>query len=552
MGSTASTSHVPSAAVDDRRGPASSAWLFAGIVLAFVVWLFTLPLVPTQDGPMHRYYIHVLDAVLHHSALYGVYQVRHPFPPYATHYGLLLALSHVVSYDMAEKLFTALIVVCFAYGLRFCALACGRAGETVSLFAAPLFLHWALLMGFMNYSLALGIFLFIAGCWQCAISGHSRYWIPFALLVCVLTVTHPVPLLILVALCVFDLLLRTVLLRSRSLLFPRQSIGLALAAIVFCLVAFQVPAAALQKHAATSVFADMGFHARIAAQCLLLAGVSPFYTVTHSVLPNLYRLILYAVFAGALLLAARALRQNWLRRQLGFGDTFFLSTLLLMCAIPLLPDYVNGSGFFSTRMVVLLWMGALVAASGVHSLSPAAQRALRVAGVACAAISLLAAQVYFAPVARQLAQAEHPSIPVNQRGLVLNGPDLDNYVHHRYQVAFDPFAWGTALAFVQSNDVILDSPWIDQNIAPLQAVPGSPLLVDDIRMTHLSKTDPGFLPGASLPMSREHRLVQASTVLLYADTPQELEKGIGEQIPPGDAARFQCSPQGWYLVCIAH
>ena len=540
-----------STSVAEQRVSRASRYLFAAMMLIYSIWVLMLPVFPTQDGPMHRYYIHVLDAVLHHSQLYSVYRIRHPFPPYATHYGLLLALSHVVSYDMAEKLFTILIIVCFGYGLRFCSMGCGPAGEVISFFSAPLFLHWALMMGFMNYSLALGIFLFVAGCWQRACTGKPQYWVPFAVLVCLLTVTHPVPLLILLALCTFDLLLRSFFLRARGTGFEGRTIAFAIAALVFCFVAFQVPAASLQKHAASSVFADMGFHARTAAQCLLLAGVSPFYTVTHSLLPNLYRLILYAIFAGALLLGARALRVHWAARQIGFSDTFLISTVLLAVAIPILPDYVNGSGFFSTRMVVLLWIGALVAASGVDTLSLPTQRALRWSALGCAAISLLAAQVYFRPVAIQLSRVEQQSIPGNQRGLVLTGPDLDNYVHHRYQVAFDPFAWGPALAFVRANDVILDSPWIDQNIAPLQAVPGSPLMVDDIRMTHLSKTDPGFLPGASLPQSKEHSLTQAATVLLYSDTPPELEKGIGEQLPLPDASRFTCSRESWYLTCIA-
>ena len=539
----------PQQANRERRFMLSSHLLFAGIVLAFLAWILSLPLFPTQDGPMHRYYIHVLDAVLHGSKLYSIYRVRHPFPPYATHYGLLLALSHIVSYDTAEKLFTILVVVCFAYGLRFCAMSFGHAGNVVSFFAAPLFFNWALMMGFMNYSLALGIFLFIAGCWQRACAGAARYWIPFVLLVCLLTLTHPVPLLILIALCTLDLLLRAFLLRGASP-WPGRQIASAVAALVFCLLAFKIPAASLQKHAASSVFADMGFHSRVTAQVMLLAGVSPYYTVTHAPLLNLYRLLLYAIFFGGMFLGVRALRRHWVSRKLALSDTFLISTVLLALAIPFLPDYVNGSGFFATRMVVLLWMGALIAASGAGVLSLKTQQTMRLAALAAAAVSLLAAQVYFRPVAKALAQAEQQSLPRDQDALVLSGPDLDDYVHHTLQIASDPFAWGPSLAFVRANDAILDSPWIDQNIAPLQAVPGAPLLVDDIKLTHMSKTDAGFSREASLPKSRAHMLLSRATVLLYSDTPQELDKGIGEQLEPPEAARYQCSRQGWYLLCV--
>jgi hypothetical protein len=525
--------------------------LFAAMIACFAVWVFTLPVFPTQDGPMHRYYIHVLDALLHHSALYGAYVIRHPFPPYATHYFILMELSHVFSYDVAEKLLIVGILGCFAYGLRFCAMGCGRAGNVLSFFAAPLLLHWALMMGFFNYSIALGLFLLIAGCWQRAIRGRRVFWIPFVLLVCLVTVTHPVPLLILTALCLLDLLLRALLLRRRAASFDTQTLVLACCALAFCLVAFRIPAASMQSHATESIFADFGFHARGTGQMLLLAGISPFYTLARGILPNLYRLALYGIFIGAMYMAARAFLLHWRERRLGFSDTFFISTILLALAIPVLPDYVNGSGFFATRMVVLLWMGALIAASGGEFRSERTPpRALALALVV-ACISLLAAQVYFRPLANALAGVESQPLPQGQKGLLLVGIRLDDHVRHRYQVSFDPFTWAPALAFVRADDVILDSPWIDQNITPIESAPGSPILIDDIRMTHLSHTDPGFQPNAPLPQSREPALTHEARFLLYADTPDELNRGLADVLMPEDAAQFQCSRKAWYLVCVA-
>ena len=341
------------------------------------------------------------------------------------------------------------------------------------------------------------------------------------------------------------------LLRRHAAALNGHDLALAGAAIVFCLLAFQVPAAALQKHAAGSVFADMGLHARTIGQCVLLAGVSPYYTVSHAVLPNLHRLVLYAVSLGSLYLGVRAFREHWIAGQLRLSDTFLLSTALLAPAIAILPDYVNGSGFFATRMVVLLWIGALTAASGLDTLRPTAEARLRWAALGCAAVSLLAAQVYFRPEAKALRAVEQQPMRANEIGLLLTGIGLDTWVHRHYQTAPDPFAWGPALAFVRANSVILDSPWIDQNIAPLQAVPGSPLLVDDIRMTHLSKTDSGWKENASLPASREAALLRPSSVLLYADTPEALARGIGEQLRPDEAARYNCTREGWYLMCTA-
>ncbi len=120
---------------------------FLGVVCA---WVLSLPVFPTQDGPMHRYYAHALGAVLAHDPRYAAYAVRRPFPPYATQYLTLLALFHVFSYSLAEKLFTCAEILCFGFGIRFAATAVGPAGAWVSLLVVPLLLPWFLMMGFYN------------------------------------------------------------------------------------------------------------------------------------------------------------------------------------------------------------------------------------------------------------------------------------------------------------------------------------------------------------------------------------------------------------------
>jgi hypothetical protein len=98
-------------------------------------------------------------------------------------------------------------------------------------------------------------------------------------------------------------------------------------------------------------------------QEVLLASVSPCYTLAKGALPNRYRLALYGIFAGSMMMAVRTSSQHCPHRSLRFSDKFF-STVVLALLIPVLPDYVNGSGFFAMRMIVLLWLRALAAASG--------------------------------------------------------------------------------------------------------------------------------------------------------------------------------------------
>src|ERR1700761_8056475 len=115
--------------------------LFAVLVTLFCLWALSLPLFPTQDGPMHKYYVHAISSLLSGSHAYEAYTIRHPFPPYATHYALLMGLTRVVSFDTAEKILICLIFVCTACSVRYCARAMGPAGDWLSLCAVPLVLH---------------------------------------------------------------------------------------------------------------------------------------------------------------------------------------------------------------------------------------------------------------------------------------------------------------------------------------------------------------------------------------------------------------------------
>src|ERR1700679_4163870 len=94
---------------------------FAGLVSVFCAWALSLPLFPTQDGPMHKYYVHAIASLLSGSRAYDAYLIRHPLPPYAIHYALLLGLTKLLSFDLAEKVFICLIFVLTAYNFRYCA-----------------------------------------------------------------------------------------------------------------------------------------------------------------------------------------------------------------------------------------------------------------------------------------------------------------------------------------------------------------------------------------------------------------------------------------------
>ena len=116
------TSMHPAQRAQEPPFATGSKWtslLFAVLVLVFCCWTLSLPLFPTQDGPMHKYYVHVIASLLSGSHAYGMYLIRHPLPPYAIHYAILLGLTKFLSLDLAEKIFICLIFVLTAYSFRY-------------------------------------------------------------------------------------------------------------------------------------------------------------------------------------------------------------------------------------------------------------------------------------------------------------------------------------------------------------------------------------------------------------------------------------------------
>ena len=67
---------------------------FYAILLAYVVWVFSLPVFPSQDGTVHLYYTEVVNSILRKDGAFGsAFVIKHLFPPYSLH-SYLLMLTH--------------------------------------------------------------------------------------------------------------------------------------------------------------------------------------------------------------------------------------------------------------------------------------------------------------------------------------------------------------------------------------------------------------------------------------------------------------------------
>jgi hypothetical protein len=495
---------------------------------------------------MHKYYVHVLASLLSGSHAYDAYVIRHPFPPYATHYAVLLGLTRLVSFDLAEKLLICLIFVCTAYGVRYCARSLGPSGDLLSLCTIPLVLHWSLVMGFLNYSLAVGLFFLAAGLWCRASAGRLRLWLFFALVSFLLALTHPIPLLLLIVFCLLDLLIRLIQSRFSLKDYRWMFFGLAIA----CL-SFLYPLASVDRSRSAANLRDLSLHKDALISSLALFGISPFDTRARNLVINCYRLELYALLLGCLALAASGFPGRWRARQLRPSDSMLILAVAILVAIPILPQSMNGSDYFSQRLMILPWLGAIAAAGGYatpHRLA----RSAPLFAVALTMTTLLPAEIFFRPVAHQLFALEHQPLPEHARGLALLDPAMLKAVRLQHQLGFNPYLWSGALPFLHADDVMLNSPFMDQKITPLMPTPGGDLLID--RMSSPEEAERlinGNLDLPSLPPAMRSTLLASTGLVVFVGTPAAVEEGLEPLAGKGLAAHYACTSHAWYLVCVS-
>jgi hypothetical protein len=148
-----------------RRGDA----LFLALALVTLLPLWTVRHLPTVDGPAHVYNAGIL---LHLATGDGdfprfdeYYEINpRPVPNWLSHAVLALLLTLFPS-DVAEKLLVSGCVLLFLFGLRYLAASIDGGWRDASFLGFPFVYHWPLQMGFYNFSISLGFFLFAAGFW---------------------------------------------------------------------------------------------------------------------------------------------------------------------------------------------------------------------------------------------------------------------------------------------------------------------------------------------------------------------------------------------------
>lgn len=510
-------------------------------------WVLALPVFPSQDGSAHKYYAWVIAQLLHGgSSLSASYSIRHPLPPYGSQDFFLVFLSHHMTMDMADKLFVCLIVIATAIAVRVCCGVIGPGGRWASLFVFPLLLHWNLLMGFMNYSLGLAIFLLIYACWIRGTEGRRWAWVGFVLLVALITVTHPVPLLLALALCCYDLLTQAVDRRRRGEQLPMGGWAVRLTGIAVLLVALGFPLMSADAKRTDSNLLHTMFRFRAYLTDLTLHGVSPYARHAHAPLILLYKLLLYAILLGAGFAAARGLRHRWRDHSFGRADWLLIAAVLLYLAIPLLPEVLNGSDYFATRLLLVVWLLVLPAAGRVAP-ALAHRRRLGLAAVCAALFTLLTATLYIRPAAQQVAAVEKLPLPAGTHGLILAGA-TDNPVEA--QLGFDPLFWAPMLPMMHHGDVLVNSPWLDLKVYPLEPAADARLMINmlpTVRGKQAIDLHDGSI--AFLPVAYQDKVLDAADFLMVEGWQPGGTGGAIESLSAAQSMNFHCRAEAEIAIC---
>ncbi len=566
------------------------------IPCAFVL---SLPVLPTQDGPMHLYLASVYSSLLGGSGTFRAYfSIRHYLSPYALYYYWLLALGRATSFPLAEKLAACLVFLVTGFGFRFLTRTLHDERGTAALFVPALLLNWPLFMGFITFSLSLGMGLWAMSFWVLASRPSPGLWrwrVAYLCTLALMSLTHPVPVLILCAFALVDTAWSALLSRSQAAAFQGGEIPAGqprpgsiathevrarlLLALAGCLALGYIATFADRRIAAPlSVTTQRSVILRKLAS---LSFLSPFAGAHPATLLHRAGLLLLAAVCFAL--AGGAFFAQWRKRHYRAADALFLCACLLAIAIPFLPPDLNGQHFFTARLLLVLWLallGAASAASGwwtnkagsespgpsiAGSSRPAARHTLlrsyqpwllpALAVLATLGTDALARE-RIAPAAYRIAAlAQMPAGPVaGQAGLLLDEPTEPDAAG----LSFDPYRWAAAHYFRQTGTVLLDVPWMDSEINPLNARTGA--LTTDWTQAILDSPANTEMLLATSPQAAAHILPYTAFVLLAANTagrggehPEiwatNLVESLDREAEPG--RRWSCTAGSLYILCTA-
>ena len=433
--------------------------IFPLLVLAGCIWILSLPVFPSQDGPAHLYFAEVSARLFSGSDFFAQnFQIAHRLPPYAVLYYLLMMLLRWFSPVMAEKIVVALCFAVPAVGFLRFARSLGPAGGIVSLAALPLFLHRYLFLGFYNYSLALGLMWFAMAVWSGVGRSRGRQRVIFLLLVAATTLAHAVTLLLLLGFCWTQLLLSAWLNRrsaTHELSGVRTGdwVTLLCASSSLLYVAHYVDRAAALSGNAAVPGSQFGFYGHRLLEVLQMYLVAPVIGVE-------YCLLLLLVVIVALAVALRATVKDVAARQVNNSQVSLGWGLLLLAGLAFLPTWMNHAALFAERLAVPCVL--LIAAAAARAVPAGKTRVftLAAAAVCVAAMGMLGPAIN--SVSRYVEVPVREMLPPRQPVL------LANALNTPVGLTFDPCRHAGVRLIQQSNGLWLNVGLLDSDYMMLR------------------------------------------------------------------------------------
>ena len=482
-----------------RSAPALSRHFLTAVLIfvlaLYVLWMLSLPAWPSQDGPVHLYYTRVLDALFSNapSPFHAHFFIKHLVPPYAVYYYSLLLLSHVMPLLAADRVVICGYLISFVLGFRYAARAIGPNAPVTSLLASLLVLNWGLGMGFANYCLSISFALWAIGIWLRLGSGlQLGKRLAFFALMAVMTLTHPVPLLLVLGFGCLDLVCRYFAARRAQRAMPRREIVyglLTLAGGSLCLLyvkSFTVAHPLAQRTQVQGNFAENVI--RRIRDVIVMKNVELLYGHWWKI--EVYRGCLGLILVAAMVFAVQQWRRNRAADTWAAGDSMLVYAVCIAVLLPLLPSDLSGAYYFFERLNVLLWITMLLAASMWRPMervrasgTPVYQTDLRRTGhteLYAAAFTIVGtllllnvANTTLRPLADHDYRLAHTDVPMRGQFVVV----LDGGQERRYTRAgppWDPYFWDTVGVLRRNDAIMVNAPWLDSPIIPLAETDAEP------------------------------------------------------------------------------
>ena len=520
--------------------------LLIGITAAYCVWVLSLPLFPTSDGPMHLYYVHVLRELLGKApSAYGHYYfIKHLLPPYSLYYYSQMVLSMGVPDLMAEKIIVCTYFILFVFGFRYLATAIGPGGELMSLLAPLLLLNWPLGMGFVNFCIAVSLAMWAIGLWW-RVSGTANFSkkLLFLFLVYLTMMTHPVPLLFILGFGFAELcvrLLRHLRLRDKVKSYPdflvQDAVFLFLATGTLLYVKLFTVSTILRQAETPKV--TIHTFANNAWAYVFQYSLDVFRGDEISV--TLYRIALCLILIVPLGLALKARMHSIRSREWTTGDMWLGLSILMILGLPFVPLELNHSYYFAYRLVLVVWLAGIAAGSLRRDDSRTFAAVVIVFSVACNVLILTLAHARINPVANNIAVAAAATGNEGRAGVLLNEyqkPKTLNY---------DPYVWAGANYFRSNGAIVYNSPWLNLPIIPLGADASMPYgRVDDMALEQ-----PVFLRDEMSDSPASRNLVLSDVSFVFVDRNAGSDTKVVDAILAADSQnQWSCDRHEWFDIC---